>query len=346
MLISESCGNELYGRGYAVKLPALKVRNRSDPVQIYALRGLSLIANEITVHIQLLSGESTVAIVRRLSDRSFIVLHPGGCDIAANALVSACTELPKVDFGKPKLQQVLQTQAADGALCRSQVTLDDPTLGGLLGTSPLECTLGWDQMARWSRAERAQEGRWHRRGAEDEGGNDDERGGNEAADELSDDDASVRCTRPGPSTIDGWVAEIVQAYVSPGGDRRGAAQPEEPAALLVAAVHACLASRAADFRAGADEELIGVVEELVSELDAMGPEWSSLREVRPLAFTVYYLWSHIVIDQIADDLAMEVVRAATARLADFERPGGAAGSGAGGGASGARPARDRRPGAR
>ncbi len=148
VLISESCWNELKGRGCAVKLPALKVRNRSDPVQIYALRGLSLIANEVTLHIPAMSGQEKVVIVRRLSDRSFIVLHPGGCDIAANPMVSACTELPKVDFGLPKLQQVLQTQAADGALCRSQVTFDDPSLGGLLGASPLECTLGWDQMAR------------------------------------------------------------------------------------------------------------------------------------------------------------------------------------------------------
>ncbi len=147
--------------------------------------------------------------------------------------------------------------------------------------------------------------------------------------------AAVRCTRPGPTSIEGWVSEIVAVYLRLGEpDARPAPRPDDAHAHVVAAVRGCIASRGAAASPDAEEELVGVVEELVGELDAMGPEWSSLREVRPLAFTVYYLWTHIVIDQISDDLAMEVVRAATARLPEFERQGG-----------GARPGRERRPGA-
>jgi hypothetical protein len=175
------------------------------------------------------------------------------------------------------------------------------------------------------------------RGA-DAGGDETEADPDHGGDALDDAEAiaAVRCARPGPASIEDWVSEIIAVYarLDEPDPRRPPPRPDDAHAHVVAAVRGCIASRAAAASPAAEEELVGVVEELVGELDAMGPEWSSLREVRPLAFTVYYLWTHIVIDQISDDLAMEVVRAATARLPEFERQGG-----------GTRPGRQRRPGA-
>jgi hypothetical protein len=57
-------------------------------------------------------------------------------------------ELPGVDLGTPTLIQVLQSQQADGVLMRTQITLPDPTLQGLLGLEAVPCPLSWDHMVR------------------------------------------------------------------------------------------------------------------------------------------------------------------------------------------------------
>lgn len=147
ILVSASTWGELKGRGVGVRMPQLRVRNKHEPIQVYSLRGISLIANEMTLHIPVRAANHRVAIIRRLGDRSFILLHPKSCDIAQAELVSECVEMPGVSFGRPKLLQVLQTQVADGELLRSQVTLEDPTLAGLLG-EPRDCALAWEQMVR------------------------------------------------------------------------------------------------------------------------------------------------------------------------------------------------------
>jgi adenylate cyclase len=148
VLISETTWNELKGRGYGVRMPPLKVRNKAEPVTTYTVRGLSIIANEMTLHLPARSGSHRVVLIRRLADRSFIILHPLACDIIGNPLISDTIERPGTELGVPKLLQVLQTQIADGVLLRSQITLEDTSLQGLLGPEALACSLAWDQMVR------------------------------------------------------------------------------------------------------------------------------------------------------------------------------------------------------
>jgi adenylate cyclase len=148
VLVTQAAWEELKGRGNGIRLPPLTVRNKAEPLTVYSLRALSLIAGEHTLHLPARSGEHRVWVIRRLSDKSLIVLHPGACDLGAHPLVSDAIEWPNVDLGVPKVQQVLQTQVADGKLLRSQIGLEDPSLKGLLAPEPLVCSLGWESIVR------------------------------------------------------------------------------------------------------------------------------------------------------------------------------------------------------
>ena len=148
VLVSESTWKELKGRGFGLRMPLLTVRNKAEPLTVYSLRGLMGIADEIILHLPAKSGRSPVTLIRRLADKSFIVLHPADCDLAANQLISELVEWPAIDLGKPKIVQVLQTQAADGVLMRSQVSLPDENLKGLLASEALPCTMAWEHMGR------------------------------------------------------------------------------------------------------------------------------------------------------------------------------------------------------
>ncbi len=148
VLVTKATWGEFKGKGYGLRMPPLTVRNKAEPLAVYSVRGLSMIAGEVTLHMPARSGEHTVVLIRRLSDQSFIILHPTTCDLTASELFSDVIEWPKVALGVPVLLQVLQTQIADGIMLRSQITLPDPTLKGLLTDTPLECELAWENMGR------------------------------------------------------------------------------------------------------------------------------------------------------------------------------------------------------
>jgi len=148
VLVSETTWNEIKGRANGVRMPLLKVRNKAEPLQVYSLRGLNLVPQEVTLHIPGTSGGASVFLIRRLADRSFILLHPTTCDITAAPLMTDLVELAALNLGVPTLVQVLQPQVADGALLRSQITFADPSLQGMLGAEPVTCTQHWDQMVR------------------------------------------------------------------------------------------------------------------------------------------------------------------------------------------------------
>jgi hypothetical protein len=129
-------------------MPLLMVRNKAEPLTVYSLRGLMGIADEIILHLPCKSGRSPVTLIRRLADKSFIILHPADCDLGEHALISELVEWPAIDLGKPKIIQVLQTQAADGVLMRSQVSLPDTDLKGMLGNEAIACAMSWEHMGR------------------------------------------------------------------------------------------------------------------------------------------------------------------------------------------------------
>ena len=103
---------------------------------------------EVVLHLPLLSGIHTVYLVRRLADRSFLLLHPADCDILTNDVLSDAQEWSGRSFGRPEMLQVLPSQAGDGALVRSQIRLADPELSGLLGPTAITCTRSWDTLLR------------------------------------------------------------------------------------------------------------------------------------------------------------------------------------------------------
>jgi hypothetical protein len=135
-------------------------------------------------------------------------------------------------------------------------------------------------------------------------------------------------TRRPPASIEAWVAELIAAYplaqdpppleTDDGREFVPDASGERGDSALEAAVLLCLRNRGARIPVEAVYGLIGVIEDMVKDMSGMGPEWTRMQQVPPLAFTIYYVWAHIVIGHLSEDLAMEIVRGATERLEDFD----------------------------
>lgn len=149
VLISQATWEALGGgSAFGIKMPPVNVRNKAETLSLYALRGLARDAGEVMLFLPVDSGGVRCWLIRRLTDQSFIFLHPADHDPAAHPMASAAVEWPGMDLGKPTVLATLPAQNADGCLTRSQITLPDPTLAGLLGPASLPCPLGWDALVR------------------------------------------------------------------------------------------------------------------------------------------------------------------------------------------------------
>ena len=147
VLVSGATLGELKGNGLGVRMPPLKAKNKAEPIEVISVRGLK-VGEEIVLHLPVATGEIPATLVRRLSDKSFIILHPKDCDICAADLHSAVAEWLDIPLGRPRMVSVLPAQIADGTLVRSQIAFDDPTLAGLLSGDDIHCPVGWDQLVR------------------------------------------------------------------------------------------------------------------------------------------------------------------------------------------------------
>jgi hypothetical protein len=132
---------------------------------------------------------------------------------------------------------------------------------------------------------------------------------------------------PPPATIDGWMVELLAGFRRHRDPPQLETEDGEPFiagtdGMLEVGVALCLFNRGARIPVEAVYGLISVIGDMVAEMAGMGPEWERLSEVPPLTFTIYYLWSHIVIGHLSEDFAMEVVNAATVRLEQFDQEGG------------------------
>jgi hypothetical protein len=142
-------------------------------------------------------------------------------------------------------------------------------------------------------------------------------------DDEDDDEGPWPIINPPPATIDGWMSELLAGYRDHLQPPRLETEDGEPFTagtdgMLEVGVATCLYNRGARIPVEAVYGLISVIGDMVAEMAGMGPEWERLSEVPPLTFTIYYLWSHIVIGHLSEDFAMEVVNAATQRLEQFE----------------------------
>ena len=147
VLISGATLGELKGGGRGIAMPPLKAKNKAEPLQVISLRGL-VVGDEIVLHLPVTSGTYPAYLLRRLSDKSFIVLHEKDCDICASKLHTAIPEWLDVSLGQPTIVSVLPSQISDGTLIRSQITFVDPSLNGLLSGAEISCLVGWDQLVR------------------------------------------------------------------------------------------------------------------------------------------------------------------------------------------------------
>jgi adenylate cyclase len=148
VLASKATFDALAGFVHGVLMPPLRAKNKAEPLAVYCIRAMSIAGQEAVVHLPVTCGDQDATIVRRLSDGSLIVLHPKDCDICSAPLVSAAPEWTGTTLGQAVMVAVIPAQAADGVLVRSQVTVPDTALGGLLGETPIACTCAWESLIR------------------------------------------------------------------------------------------------------------------------------------------------------------------------------------------------------
>ena len=150
VLVSQSSWADCSGDIFGLAMPPLRVKNKAAPITTFSVRGVRTLHDEIVLHLPVRAGLHLVWLIRRLTDRSFVAIHPKTCDICAATLITDAQEWGHGELGKPEMIAVLPRQNADGCMIRSQIRLADDSLAGLLNDKPLVCTRDWDQMVRAS----------------------------------------------------------------------------------------------------------------------------------------------------------------------------------------------------
>jgi adenylate cyclase len=148
ILVSAATWEALAANGYGLAMPPLRVKNKAEPLKVYSVRGLKILNDEVMLHLPVMSSSAPAYLIRRLGDRTFILLHSPDCDICIAPLVTEVAEWPGIELGVPEIIALLPTQQADGHLLRSHIRLKDESLHGLLGTAALDCDRDWDAMQR------------------------------------------------------------------------------------------------------------------------------------------------------------------------------------------------------
>lgn len=151
-----------------------------------------------------------------------------------------------------------------------------------------------------------------------------EDGEDEGEDDEADPPWEIR--RSAPATTAAWIDEILGAW-------REVAQPPplrtaDGSPVLAGgsdmretAVILALHRRGAVPPAEAVYGLIGVISSMEEDIGALGPELAELKKNPPLAFVLYYVWTHILIGHADEEHAMPVVTAAVERLDEFSPVG-------------------------
>jgi adenylate cyclase len=147
VLVSDATWGALAGMGRGLKLPPVAVRNKKLELSLYALRAL-VQGDEMVLFVPVTIGEDRAWLIRRLADRTFVLLHDSKGAPGRAPLVSACAEWPGQDLGTAQVVETLTPKTVDGKLTRSRVRLADPDLAGLLKPKAVTCQLGWDRMVR------------------------------------------------------------------------------------------------------------------------------------------------------------------------------------------------------
>lgn len=133
---------------HAVRLPAIKVKNKEAPIDIFSVRGVAADSGETLVHLPLKLGEQRVVLIRRLTDGAFVALHEDKIRLDHGEMMTDIVELPPTSLGQAAVDTRLPAQDGDGGYRRSLIRLADPELGGILAPEPLATSLAWADMVR------------------------------------------------------------------------------------------------------------------------------------------------------------------------------------------------------
>lgn len=137
-----------------------------------------------------------------------------------------------------------------------------------------------------------------------------------------DDEAPWPIQRPPPADTAAWLAEVLAAWQEaehPPPLRSVDGKPVLASGedLREAAIILALYQRGCKPPAEGVYGLIGVIDEMESDIDALGPELAALKRTPAMAFVLYYVWTHILIGHADEAAAMAVVQEAAGRLAEF-----------------------------
>ncbi len=150
VLVSQTTWHEIAEQGaFGFRMPPTLVKNKSKTLNTYSVRGVATSGGEILLHIPLRFEDHELFLIRRLSDQSFIVLHPQDCELNGTLAGLYLPECSKLGLGPMQVAEQLPMQAVDGGLMRSVVQIPDVTIGGLLQPGRyLDCDKNWEEMRR------------------------------------------------------------------------------------------------------------------------------------------------------------------------------------------------------
>ena len=129
-------------------------------------------------------------------------------------------------------------------------------------------------------------------------------------------------TRQPPTDSNGWLSEVLDAWREarhPPPLRSAEGRPVLASGddLRESSVILALHRRGCNPPAEGVYGLIGVITEMESDIEGLGPELTQLKRTPAMAFVLYYVWTHILIGHADEAAAMEVVQQASSNLASF-----------------------------
>lgn len=148
VLVGQEAYAAIRDRVKVLRMPPIELKNKKEPVAIYSIRGVKATGDEVLLHVPVRLAGYRGVLVRRLSESTFILIHPADCEPDGLVLQSDLPELPDVDFGSVRVEAQLPQQVVDGVYARSLVQVGDPMLAGLLGDAPMQCPMAWEEMRR------------------------------------------------------------------------------------------------------------------------------------------------------------------------------------------------------
>ncbi len=164
---------------------------------------------------------------------------------------------------------------------------------------------------------------------DDEPSDDDEEGyddDEEDEEEEEEEEEPWPITRPPPASPGEWLAEVRSAWRDAGRPpplRSAEGRPVMATGhdLRESGVILALQKRGCTPPAEGVYGLIGVISEMEADIAQLGPELAELKRKPPMAFVLYYVWTHILIGHADEETALTVVREAAGHLDDFAAGG-------------------------